>query len=429
MARATPTERPVSDNAPASAPEDPQPAAAPIRRALALVRHPAARPFWVLVGIRAAFLLGTALTFMWEPIDTTTGRDLTNPAWEARSDLIFNTFAHWDSGWYMLIAREGYDREQAAAFFPLYPLTVHAVEWVTRSTVVAGVLVALVAAGIGAVCVHALARETLGRRVADDSVVLLALYPLAFVFTAVYSEGLFLALSAGALLAARRGHGVGAALLGAGAVATRPVGLALLPALLILAWRSGDGRRRAVDVAALALLPAALGAYALYLHHRLGNATAFVDAQADFWLRHTPTLGPLGGLWEATELGARGGLQILLHLPRGLAYGWPEQSGGRNLIQLLLLAAAIALTVVAWRRLGAALGLYSATYLAILLSTVATGFPLVSFPRFVLGDFPLFIALASLLVDRPRARTITLVAFGAVGAVAGVAFSRVSWVA
>ena len=73
--------------------------------------------------------------------------------------------------------------------------------------------------------------------------------------------------------------------------------------------------------------------------------------------------------------------------------------------------------------------MYSATYLALLLSTVATGYPLVSFPRFVLGDFPLFIALASLLVDRPRARTITLVTFAAVGAVAGVAFSRVIWVA
>ena len=430
MARTAPTEeRPVTETTPVAAPEERQPAASRTRRAVALIGHPTARPFWTLVGIRVAFLVGTALTFLWEPIDQTTGRDLTTRAWEARSDLLFNTFAHWDSGWYMLISREGYTQDQAAAFFPLYPLTIHAVEWVTRSTVAAGVLVALISAGIGSVCVHALARDTLDRRVADESVILLALYPLAFVFTAVYSEGLFLALAAGSLLAARRGHGLVAALLGAAAVATRPVGLALLPALLILAWRGGEGRRRVLDIGALALLPAALGAYALYLQHRLGNARAFVDAQADFWLRHTPTLGPLGGLWDATNLGARGGLQILLHLPRDMAYAWPEQSGARNLIQLALLAATIALTVVAWRRLGTAFAVYYATYLALLLSTVATGFPLVSFPRFVLGDFPLFIALASLLVEHPRARTITLVTFGAVGAVAGVAFSRVFWVA
>ena len=223
MARTPPIEQPpVADTAPAGAPEDPRPAESRIRRALALVAHPVARPFWVLVGIRVAFLFGTALTFLWEPIDATTGRDLANPGWEARSDLLLNTFAHWDAGWYLLIAREGYTQDEAAAFFPLYPLTTHAVAWVTRSTVAAGVLVALVAAGIGAACVHTLARDLLNRRVADDSVILLALYPLAFVFTAVYSEGLFLALAAGSLLAARRGHGVVAALLGAGAVATRP---------------------------------------------------------------------------------------------------------------------------------------------------------------------------------------------------------------
>ena len=399
--------------------------------------HRGARPFWVLVGIRVAFLLGTALTLLWEPLDPTTGRDLSNPAysaWEARSDLLFNTFSQWDSGWYLLIARDGYDGEQAAAFFPLYPLTVHAVSAVTRSTVVAGVLVALVAAGIGALCVDRLARECLrgsvaAGRIAEDSVLLLALYPLAFVFTAVYSEGLFLAFAAGAMLAGVRSRYLLAGLLGAGAVATRPVGLALLPALAVLAWRQERGGGRALALAPLALLPASLGAYALYLHDRLGNATAFVDAQSVFWLRHTPTLGPLGGIWEATELGGRGALQLLLHLPRGLDYAWPEQSGARNLIQLALLAATVALTVVAWRRFGPALGVYSATYLALLLSTVATGFPLVSFPRFVVADFPLFMALAALLVERPRARTITLVAFGAVGGVACVAFSRFNWVA
>ena len=138
-----------------------------------------------------------------------------------------------------------------------------------------------------------------------------------------------------------------------------------------------------------------------------------------FWLRHTPTLGPLGGIWEATELGGRGALQLLLHLPRGLDYAWPEQSGARNLIQLALLAATVALTDAAVARRCCRWVARAAT----------TGFPLVSVPRFVVADVPLFMALAALLVERPRARTITLVAFGAVGGVACVAFSRFNWVA
>jgi hypothetical protein len=63
------------------------------------------------------------------------------------------------------------------------------------------------------------------------------------------------------------------------------------------------------------------------------------------------------------------------------------------------------------------------------LSAPAEGFPLVSLPRFLLADFPLFLALASLTLERPRARDAVLVAFAALGAVAAAAFARAIWIA
>ena len=57
------------------------------------------------------------------------------------------------------------------------------------------------------------------------------------------------------------------------------------------------------------------------------------------------------------------------------------------------------------------------------------GFPLVSLPRFLMDDFPIVLALAALTRERPRAREILLVAFGAVSAVAGVAFAHAVWIA
>jgi hypothetical protein len=65
----------------------------------------------------------------------------------------------------------------------------------------------------------------------------------------------------------------------------------------------------------------------------------------------------------------------------------------------------------------------------IVLSVPAEGFPLVSLPRFVLADFPLFLALAAVTADRPRARDAVLWGFGAVGAAAAIAFSRGVWIA
>src|SRR4051812_29448816 len=53
--------------------------------------------------------------------------------------------ARWDSVWYLAIANDGYpaDDPRRAAFFPLYPLLVRAVNAVVREPIVAGALVSL----------------------------------------------------------------------------------------------------------------------------------------------------------------------------------------------------------------------------------------------------------------------------------------------
>ena len=389
-------------------------------------------PFWTLVAIRVAFWAGAAVTLLWAPL----ARELvpTFPAYGPLSDLLFGTFAHWDSAWFILIAERGYESEQVSAFFPLYPTLVGWLSVVTGSTLVAGVLLSLVAAGAGAVGVAELGRALLGDRVARDSVLYLALYPTGFVFTAVYSDGLFLALSAWAFVFALRDRPWLAGLFGGLAVATRSVGLALLPALLILLWPRGLGWRELVRPLPLLLLPAALGLYALYLDREIGNATAFLDAQSQFWARHFAFLGPVGGLWDAINHGGHGAVELLRHLPRAGAYpegGLPERDhlAAWNVIHLGLLVAAGWLTWVAWRRLGAAFGAYSLATILIVLSSPVDRFPLESFPRFVHADFPLFLALAAVTAERPRARQILLCTLAAVGAVAAVAFSRKVWIA
>jgi hypothetical protein len=389
-----------------------------------------ARAFWTLVGIRAAYLLGTALTLLWARAPVVApDRDLSQPpfrAYDALTDLLFNTFSLWDSGWFLEIARHGYAGEQSAAFFPVYPLLVHALAWVTRSAVVAGVLISLVAAGFAAVAVQRIAEQLVPARAARDSVVFLALWPVAFVFTAVYSDGLFLAFAAWSFWAGLQRRPLLAATLGGLAVGTRLLGLALLPALLILLW---PRERPALRLAPLLLLPAALGLYAWYLEEHLGNWRAFYEAQGAFWLRHRPAAGPFGGLWEAISQGYHGVAQVVLHLGRASRVSGADEIGTRNALHLALLLAALWLTWVAWRRLGSAAAAYSISYLAIVLWSTVPYFPLVSLPRFVLGDFPLFIALASVTDRRPTARQAVLIGFAAAGAVAAVAFSRNFWVA
>jgi hypothetical protein len=381
------------------------------------------RPAATLVAIRVAFWLGAAAALVWAPAPE---RRLIGDAYGPASDFLFRTFSQWDARWFLQVSEQGYEEvPQAAAFFPLYPAAAHALAWVTGSTLVAGVLISLAAGAVAAWALAEIARPLLGDRGAHDVVLYLALYPVGFVFTALYSDGLFLALAAAAFLAALRGRPVAAGVLGGLATGTRLIGLALVPALAVLLWRGRDPRSLA-RLAPLVLLPAAVGLYALYLDAKLGDPWAFTHAQAD-WNREVSPAGPLAGLWDAV-LAAGRGARDLLDLP-ATGPGHDERVAIWNLTHLALLGAAGWLTLVAWRRLGAAFGLYSAATLAIVLSAPAAGFPLVSLPRLLLGDFPLFLAVAAVTVDRPRARQATLLGFAALAALAATAFARGIWVA
>src|SRR5919202_1155807 len=117
------------------------------------------RPFWTLVGIRAAFWIGTALTLLWVPLH---GSAIpADGAYSSLTDVLFATFEHWDAQWFLHVAKDGYN-ETSAAFFPLYPVLLHALHWIFRSWLVAGALLSLAPPGVAAWALAQIARPLLG---------------------------------------------------------------------------------------------------------------------------------------------------------------------------------------------------------------------------------------------------------------------------
>ena len=152
-------------------------------------------------------------------------------------DALAAPFARWDSVWYLTIARHGYTPGPSPAFFPLYPLLVAAVGSAGPGLLVGGVLVSVAAMLVALRLLWRLTDLELGAAapgVADLAVLVVALGPMAFFFSAVYSESVFLALTLGAFLAARQEHWVRAGLLGGLAAATRSSGLVVVVGLLLL---------------------------------------------------------------------------------------------------------------------------------------------------------------------------------------------------
>src|SRR5206468_8554489 len=123
--------------------------------------------------------------------------------------------------------------------------------------VLAAVVVSLAAALGAFLLLYRLALPQLGPVGAQHAVVYLAVFPMALFLQAVYSESLYLLLVLAAFVVAERGRFAAAGVLGGLAILTRASGIALLPALAVLAWRSRD-RRRSLAGLALAAPVAAI---------------------------------------------------------------------------------------------------------------------------------------------------------------------------
>jgi len=305
-----------------------------------------------------------------------------------------DVWARWDSDWFLKIAADGYSWPSSTpAFFPLYPFLVSGGAFLLLGhAVLAGVLVSLVAGTVAFVLLYRLTVDRLGDEVARRAVLYLAVAPTSLFFGAVYSESLFLALTLAAFVAAERGRFWRAGLAGGLALLTRSSGFALIPALAVIAWREPD-RRRAL--AGVALVPTLFLLYPLMLALWIGRPLAFVDAQSVVWERRLSPAGPFGGIIAAVE--------------------------HRELVDLGVAFALVALGIVAWRRIGPAYGVYALTSVALPLTFISDKVPLWSMQRFAVVVFPAFMALAT-LTRRPR-----VVAIVAAILAAGLAVYVVRW--
>lgn len=337
-------------------------------------------------------------------------------------DLLAAPAARWDSAWYLVIAQHGYRPEFGAftasrtAFFPLYPLGLRAISDLGVPPVLAGVLLSLAALALGLYALHRLTALESGPRVARLTVLLTALSPMAFYFSAVYNESLYLALSVGLFLCARRGQWGRAAALGALASATRNTGvLLMLPLALLYLYGPRQDRapdrllarsprpryRLRADALWLALVPVGLGLYIAHLALAGGDPLSPFHAQA-VWGRHFA--GPYGGVWDGAKAAFQGARQLLSfqrhHLYFPAAGGSPFIDAGHNLMLFAFLLLAIPPLVGVLRRLPLAYGAYVLVALALPLSYPVSSQPLMSLPRFLLVLFPLNMSLAGWLDSR-----------------------------
>jgi Gpi18-like mannosyltransferase len=274
-------------------------------------------------------------------------------------NLSLTAWVRWDAGWYLSIVERGYSFDpqgpSSVAFFPLFPLLIKGVTLVLGNPVVAGLLVANVAALGAVLALWRWVRAEAGPAEAERAALWLLVYPFSIFLHSIYAESLFFLLVVLAFDANRRGQRLAAGLWSGLAATTRPMGILLMPALAWDLWRTrgARGRLRPHDVIPVLLPAAGLGAYMVYLWIAVGDPWAFWKAHVTGW--------EVQFQWAVTKYWFE---------PYWVVTRLTQMNNFRNLLdamRVLLPVVFIALTVSVFRRLGPAPGIYASLAVAVAL--------------------------------------------------------------
>lgn len=338
---------------------------------------------------------------------------------------IVNLQARWDAQWYFGIAARGYEvwssnerAQQNYVFFPAYPLLMRVVGRLlggnSGAFLLAGTLVSLTAFFWGLAYLFRLARELLGDvEQARFTVWLIAAYPFAWFFGAVYTESLFLLGVLGAFYHFRHRQWWVAGTWGLLVGLTRPNGcfLSVVLGLMAIAHYLPTGlieRREAASspptprTTIAALIAAAMPGvgvllYSAYVWQLTGRPLAWAEGHIA-WGREYSGLGPVL-------------VERYAWLKEGL-YVYSSQASTDFVNALGALFVLISVYPVA-RRFGLAYALF---ILINLLPPMAAG-GMLSIGRVSSVLFPAFVWFASAVPERHRAGWLaSFMAFQAFGA-------------
>lgn len=198
-------------------------------------------------------------------------------------NVVLDSLIHWDAGWFLRIAGQGYDFD-SAPFFPMFPFLIRLLTCITKDSVAAGFLISNVALFIACYFLYRMVREDYGEEVAATTVFAMLFFPTAIFFTSIYSESPFLAFALGAFHFARRGRWFPAVLLGACAALTRNIGVVIFFAFLYMQYRDNGYRLDIKKALPLLLIPASLSIFMAVLWKYTGDPLAFAHSlNSEYW--------------------------------------------------------------------------------------------------------------------------------------------------
>ena len=299
-------------------------------------------------------------------------------------ETITEVLTSWDGRWYLELVRRGYpdsippdityeQLEARAAFFPVYPWSVRALDAVLPGgDTVAALGLNFVLGAIAVVLVGLIARRLYSVSVAARAMTLFAIFPGSFVLSFAYSEATLIVLAAACLLFLVDERWILAGVTAAVATGARPNGIALVAACAVASFIAIRTSRDWRSLVAPILAPIGFIGFQWYIDRTTGERGAWFRVQSEAWS-------------EGTSFGLTAFTNTAQFITNPL--GSPTDA-----LTALSVVALIAMVYCAWRvRLPWILSVYSAAVIVLMLipETVTAR------PRFLFTAFPLIIAVAA----------------------------------
>jgi Gpi18-like mannosyltransferase len=330
-----------------------------------------------------------------------------------RSILARLGFPRWIFSWgnfdgvhYLTIVKKGYlGTGLIQAFFPVFPMILRffrslSIDLFFPITLGFQFLVTWVLSGT----LFYFVKETLGKskKIAWWSAISLLIFPASFFMGALYGEGLFLLFILLSFIFAKKKRWLLAGIFGAMASATRVVGIAILPALLIELWLSRKNKlsysgvvnfikKDWLNIIKISLSSLGLLAYMFYLQKTFNDPLYFFYVQSEFGAGREEGLILLPQvIWRY--------LKIFMTAPVDLKMFAYVQ-------EFLFSIGAFCLLIFSWKKVRLSYLLFS---LLVLLIPTFTG-TFSSMPRYIMVAFPIYFLLGEWFSKKSSFKVFALV--------------------
>jgi hypothetical protein len=294
--------------------------------------------------------------------------------------LMQELLCRWDTIHYLAIAEHGYsytkDTEYLLGNFPLFPLLIKIVSFVFRDFFVSSLFISFAASVTAGYFLQKLVSlDADDHHESGKALWYFYLFPTAYFLVVPYSESVFLALSMASFYFARQRQWLTSGLMAALSSATRVNGIILLPALCVEAFLQ-ERKIPSKQACWLLLSPLGLLAHLFNIWYISGNAMIYFEmAKTHF------STGPVLPWDNVTNLFG----QYLNSPPSSF-----KTISVESVLVPVFITALLLLTGCRWLRIS--YQIYAWIQMGFLLSTSWV----ISYPRYALAIFPIFIVLARL---------------------------------